>query len=275
MVDLPHLRRHYARLLAAGANARDPRIEDAFATVPREDFVGPGPWTIVMNGHRVATPTADPHYLYGNSLVALDDERNNGEPLLHAMWLAKVAPKPGETAIHVGAGAGYYTAILARLVEPGGRVVAYEIEAALAARARANLRGFPDVELIEGDAVRLRLPKADIVYVNAGVVAPPPKWLKALRSGGRLVFPWRPSGRIGLALLVTRLRKGFAVEPFMGSWFIPCVGAPEAAEGAKLPSRTAARRVRSLWLRRERAPDDTAVAAFDEVWFSSAPVPTA
>ncbi|EAB6718403.1 SAM-dependent methyltransferase, partial [Salmonella enterica subsp. enterica] len=101
------------------------------AATPRENFVGPGPWTISVNPwsggqRRVTTPGDDPALLYSNALIALDDQRNNGEPFLHAAWIGKVAPQPGETVSHVGAGTGYYTAILSGLVSPGGKVFAYE-----------------------------------------------------------------------------------------------------------------------------------------------------
>lgn len=266
-------RRHYARLLMAAADCTGRRLEDAFAEIPREDFVGPGPWTIVKNGRRIVTPSDDPHYIYSNTLVALDDERNNGEPLLHVMWMARIAPKPGETAVHIGAGTGYYTAILARLVEPGGQVTAYEIDPALARRAQASLRDRDDIEVIEGDAVKATLPPCDIIYVNAGVTAPPLHWLDALRQGGRMVFPWRPSERIGLALAVTRQENGYTVDPFMNSWFIPCVGASGRERCVKQPSPTSAKATRSLWLTAEREPDETATAIYDHVWFSESPLP--
>ncbi len=82
-------------------------------------------------------------------LVAIDARRgiNNGQPSLHARCLAALALQGGETVLHIGAGAGYYTAILAHLVGPAGRVVAYEIEPDIADRARENLAGFPQVEL--------------------------------------------------------------------------------------------------------------------------------
>ena len=54
---------------------------------------------------------------------------------------------------HVGAGTGYYTAILALLAAPGGRVVAYECEADLAARAAAALRRFAWVEVRAESAI--------------------------------------------------------------------------------------------------------------------------
>ncbi|RUV82693.1 SAM-dependent methyltransferase, partial [Mesorhizobium sp. M1A.F.Ca.IN.022.07.1.1] len=39
-------RKFYAKLMAAHARSADPRIEEAFASVPREAFLGPGPWTV-------------------------------------------------------------------------------------------------------------------------------------------------------------------------------------------------------------------------------------
>jgi protein-L-isoaspartate(D-aspartate) O-methyltransferase len=66
MTDVAEARRFYAALLAAQAGNTDPRIEHAFATVPREDFLGPGPWQIVVSPWSsgagrslVTTPNAD------------------------------------------------------------------------------------------------------------------------------------------------------------------------------------------------------------------------
>ncbi len=124
MASPEHHRRAYAERITRLANARDPRIEQAFAAVPREDFLPPPPWTAISLG--VATQVRELADIYDNVLVAIDRRRgiNNGEPALHAAWLDAVGPNPGETIVHVGAGTGYYTAILAILAEPGGRVEA-------------------------------------------------------------------------------------------------------------------------------------------------------
>jgi protein-L-isoaspartate(D-aspartate) O-methyltransferase len=203
--------------------------------------------------------------------VALDSERgiNNGEPFLHAAWIGAIAPQPGETVIHVGAGGGYYTAALAMLVEPGGKVFAYEIDARLAEMAGRNLRPYPNVTLIHGDAVDAKLKRADIVYVNAGVIAPPVSWLKALRLGGRIIFPWRPTYDIGLTVLATASRAGFAMQIVGGSWFIPCSGASDEALSLKTPGPREARASRSIVLSSEREADGTATAIYPELWFSS------
>jgi len=256
--------------MAANAASSDPRLEEVFAEVPRETFLGPGPWTIIAGNGRITTPSADPVHIYQNVLVALDAEKgiNNGEPFLHAMWIGKLAPKPGESVCHIGAGTGYYTALLARLVLSGA-VTAFELDENLAGLARQNLEAYGNVTVIHGDAVTTPLPPSDIIYVNAGVVAPPAGWLKALRPGGRMIFPWRPAERVPLAVLVTRTKKGFACDPFMRSWFIPCFGASAADLAAKIPTRDQAARSRSIWLTQDKVPDRTATAIFGDVWFSS------
>ena len=142
---------------------------------------------------------------------------------------ARPRPDPARLVTQVGAGGGYYTAILSMLVLPGGKIVAYEIDAALAKAARRNLAPFENASVVHKDAVTAKLPPSDIIYVNAGVVAPPLKWLKALKPGGRLVFPWRPANSIGLAVLATRQPSGFAVRILGGAWFIPCSGASDEA----------------------------------------------
>ncbi len=273
------VRAFYAKLMAATADSADPRFERAFEFVPREAFLPPGPWHImashIMRSRRyVETPSADPIHLYQNALVAIDAAKgiNNGEPFLHAAWLGAVAPKPGDVICHIGAGTGYYTALLSMLSLPGGRVHAFEIEEDLARRARDNLQPFAGVSVTTGDATKLPLPQSDLIYVNAGVVAPPPSWLAALQLGGRMIFPWRPAEDVGLTVMLHRTADGFEVKPLMPSWFIPCIGASGTEGCTRVPDGREARSARSAWLITDKAPDETAVAVYEQVWFSSAPV---
>jgi protein-L-isoaspartate(D-aspartate) O-methyltransferase len=215
------LRVFYARLVTARARARDPRIKVAFAAVPREAFVGPAPWFLSVfppGGPApvyVETPDDDPAFLYADVLVALDHSRgvNNGEPSLHARCLDALAPRPGETVLHVGAGTGYYTALLAHLVAPDGTVHAYEIDSELAARAAANLKGTAGVELHARSGIGDGLPAADAIYVNAALTAPSWTWLDALRPGGRLLFPLQAGRSLGGMLLVTKPAAGGRTWP--------------------------------------------------------------
>ena len=56
-----------------------------------------------------------------------------GEPSSHVRWLDALELGEGESALQVGAGAGYYTAILGHLVGANGKVYAYEIDQNLGA----------------------------------------------------------------------------------------------------------------------------------------------
>jgi len=269
---LDDIRGFYARLMAAASGSSDPRLERIFELVPREAFLPAGPWKIFVAERYFETPSADPAYIYQNNLVALDDSKgiNNGEPFLHAAWIGAVAPQPGETVTHIGAGGGYYSAILSMLVLPGGHVNAIEIDDGLATAARSNLIPFENVSVITGNSASLPIAPSDLIYVNAGVVAPPVHWLQALRMGGRLIFPWRPSKNIAMAALVTRSASGFDLKALMPAWFIPCVGAAEEPAGSPAPDRDLAWRSRSIRLTAEQAPDQTATAVYQDVWFSSA-----
>jgi protein-L-isoaspartate(D-aspartate) O-methyltransferase len=272
--SLAEIRRFFAQRMAAASGSSDPRLERVFELVPREAFLTPGPWHINVNGRYLETPSADPAFLYENALVALDAAKgiNNGEPFLHAAWIGAVAPQGGETICHIGAGTGYYTAILSMLALPDGRVEAFEIEPALAERARASLAPFEGVTLTLGDATRLSLPPCDVIYVNAGVVAPPLAWLQALRMGGRMIFPWRPSAEAALAVVVSRTPAGLQVAPLMRAWFIRCVGASDAGIARRVPQVAEAWAARSLWSIAERMPDGSAVAVYGDIWFSSTPI---
>ncbi len=270
-------RARYARAMGRACATSDPetaaRIAAAFAAVPREDFLGPPPWQIVGAYRRHETD--DPAELCDDVLVALDRDRglNNGEPSLHARFMAAARPVPGEAVSHLGAGTGYYSAILAELVSPGGRVAAYEIEPGLAARAEANLAARANVVVLREDACTAALPASDLVYVSAGVTAPPVSWLEALTRRGRLLYPWQPSWEAAMALIVhaRAASGGWPVTRLIPSWFVPCSGACKPQAEGPPPGRDRAAAVRSLWRRADRAPDATAIAVYSELWYSTGP----
>ena len=270
-VDLDRLRARYAADILGSTGVENPRVEAAFAAVPREDFLTPPPWRIFLPGGVIEKNTSDPSELYIDVLVVLDRAKgiNNGQPSLHAAWIAAIDPQPGESAVHIGIGTGYYTAILATLVGEGGRVEAYEIEARLAALAEKHLARFPQVTVHAASGVGQALPEADVIYVNAAATAPDARWLTALKPLGRLVFPWQPGRGGAVTLVVRRTAGGFAADPTIAVGFIGCVGAqePPAASAGRDPRDT-----RSVWLRADRPPDATATAVYDDVWFSSDPV---
>jgi len=225
MTDLAAYRRFFAEEIETVANLRTAALVDALAAVPREQFLPPGPWAMLADADFVAglnpaagvprtrrTVDADPRRVYHNVAVAIDAERAlfNGQPGTLAVWLDALALTPGARVLHIGCGLGYYTAVMAQAVGPGGRVVAVEVDAALAAAARRNLASMPWVDVRHGDGSEPLTTSFDAVLVNAGVTHPLDGWLDALAPGGRLLMPLTATvptigssiGK-GLALLAT------------------------------------------------------------------------
>ncbi|HEY1750442.1 MAG TPA: methyltransferase domain-containing protein [Caulobacteraceae bacterium] len=236
---LQRLRQAYADELAGLASLTYAPVARAFAAVPRERFLGPGPWETYTPGLKPGvTPDADPAHVYKNVLVSLDAGKrlNNGEPRFWAMLFERLRPAPGERAIHVGAGTGYYTALLAEMVGRAGAVTGIEYEPDLAARARANLAAWPNVELLAGDGMALADGAADVIVASCGVDQVPVRWVRLLNDGGRLLTPltapmdeWAGGGW-GANLLVTRQGERFAAELVGGVGIYHCMsGRTEAA----------------------------------------------
>ena len=192
--SLEAVRRTYAEQLRSLTHMLSPALFAAFASVPRERFVGPGPWRLLGLDQHWTTVDADPRQVYRNALIALDESKgiNNGQPSLWASALDGLDVRIDDRVLHLGCGTGYYTAILAELTGPQGKVTAIEIDAGLAERARAALSAWPQVEVIHGNGSIGPFEPADVIVASAGATHPQPSWLAALKPGGKLLFPLAP-----------------------------------------------------------------------------------
>jgi protein-L-isoaspartate(D-aspartate) O-methyltransferase len=223
-MDIALRRRFYAEEIEAVARLRSRALVEALATVPREQFLGPGPWVVVaetdLTGAGPAktreTPDADPARVNHNIAVAIDPGRMlfNGQPGTLAPWIDALELAPGGRVLHVGAGLGYYTAVIGQCVGAGGRVVAYEAEPELAARARLNLAPMPWID-VRGEAAANRADGPfDAILVNAGMTHPLAAWLDGLADGGRLILPLTATmpamGNIGKGVVFLIQRSGDA-----------------------------------------------------------------
>ena len=227
--ELAIVRRAYAKQVTIQYNAAHPRVEAAFAAVRREAFLGPGPWPIILRKHPyVTTPDDDPIYLYQDVFVGLVPERrlNNGQPSGHAMLMAHADPRPGGHAVHIGAGVGYYTAIIAHMVGSGGRVTAIEYDPGLAERLSVNFAGQPNVRAVQGDGTKIDFDPADMIYVNAGVTRPVDLWLDRLKDGGRMTLALtRDEDTGGAWFLIERHGEEFLAKWISAAGLFPCEGA--------------------------------------------------
>ena len=236
-------RRYYAEELRAVANLQSEALVKAFAKVPREHFLGPGPWQVKSPGFESywTTKDADPKQLYHNILVAIDPSRllNNGHPSFLASLIDRLEVKPIDHVVHVGCGTGYYTAIMAEVVGQEGHVTAIEVDSELASRARDNLNDFPNVEVIEGDGGQIDAGPTDAILVNAGVTHPSAIWLDSLRPAGRLILPLTVTddadgGGGGRVLKIIRQPEGFTASFISGVGIFSCVGGRDAELNQRL-----------------------------------------
>ncbi|HMK81877.1 MAG TPA: methyltransferase domain-containing protein [Xanthobacteraceae bacterium] len=246
MDDVVAIRRWFAEDLRLRTPVtRNLAVIEAFATVPRERLLGgPGPWQVISYNRieqPFTTPDAAPHWVYHDVLVAIDPARglNNGAPSFWAHNLDHLDLTRGERVLQVGAGTGYYSAILAELVGPQGRVVASEHDAELAERARANLAPWPQVEVVPGDGRTHDPGDVDAVVAFAGSTHPAQLWLDRLAEGGRLLIPLTGENRWGFMLRA--IRRGEAFEAASIGWvgIYPCAGGRDDDAATRLSAALA------------------------------------
>jgi len=288
MDDLAGARHKYAELIRTTAQLRSEGLGRALAEVPREDFLGPGPWKIMRFTfplHYEDTPDANPLHIYDDVLVALDAARmlNNGLPSGLVKWIDAMDLVAGERVVHAGCGTGYYSALIAHVVGSNGHVIALEYDAELAARARHNLRNFPQAQVVAGDATAYDTGPADAIFVNAGATHPHPLWLDSLKPNGRLVFPlvrWPEGAKFGVAnagwgamIRIQRTSSGYSAGWLAPCGVYPCFGAVNAEADRRLADAFAQNRLAEMrTLRRDDHSREASCLLHGEGYcFSTAP----
>jgi len=152
----------------------DKRILDAFAAVPRERFV----------------PRRYRDEAYADRPVPIGHDQTISQPYIVALMVQELLPQPHHRVLDVGAGSGYQSAILARLVKC---VHAVERLGVLAERARQTLAelGVTNVSVHTADGTLGLGDEAPFDGIICGAATPqvPQPWIDQLADGGRIVVP--------------------------------------------------------------------------------------
>ena len=149
-------------------------------------------------------------------VIKTDDDgmpvSSSSQPAIMAIMLEQLGLARGNRVLEIGAGTGYNAALMAFLVGERGSVVTVDIDADLAARARAKLvaAGYARVLVICGDGGFGAPDHApfDRIIVTAGAWDLAPGWLAQLGPGGRIVLP----------LSVRGIQLCVALEREAGHW---------------------------------------------------------
>lgn len=172
----------------------DERILEAFATIPREQFV----------------PNNFKALAYCDESIPLPRERFLLPPMTHARLLQAAAPQSHEIVLDVGCANGYSSAILSRLVST---VIALESDKTLAEQVEklCETVGACNVVGVEG-ALEQGCAKHgpyDIIIVNGACAEIPQLLVDQLSPEGRLLFIHKPAGsRSASARLVKKTIRG-------------------------------------------------------------------
>lgn len=236
-MSLEQARRAYAEELRAVAHVVDDRVVEAFAAVPRERFVGPGPWRVLnLYEQRYWTTDTDPRALYHNVLVALDESRglNTGEPSLWAHHFDRAGVRADDRVLQIGTGSGYFTAILAELVGRTGQVLGCEVDGPLAEAAAKNLAPWPQASVRKVDGAPAIEGAWDVIIAFTGATAPPAAWIEALAPGGRALIPLTTEQRWGVLLRVDKTADGLTARVAGNIGIFPAQGLRDDAEAAAL-----------------------------------------
>jgi protein-L-isoaspartate(D-aspartate) O-methyltransferase len=167
-------------------------VDEAFAQVDRRDFL----------------PVDQRQFARLDRPLPIGLGQTNSQPSTVARMLELLEVRAGHRVLDVGAGSGWTTALLGRLVGPGGRVVGVELEPDLARWGAENLAGqhMPWTSLVAADPDVLGCPEQapwDRVLVSAEARSLPRTLVDQLTAEGRMVVPVK-----GRMIVVTRRPDG-------------------------------------------------------------------
>jgi len=200
------------------SEAASERVLDAFARVPRHQFLPDVPLGVA----------------YTDDAIVTQDEggvptSSSSQPSLMARMLDLLELEPGDRVLEIGAGTGYNAALMAEL---GAAVTTVELQPDVAAAAREHLvaAGIPlagredaggavepgSVLVVTGDGATPPGGPYERIIITAGCWSLPAAVVASLADGGVLVAPLRVNG----VELVLGLRR--AGGELRGSGGIPC-----------------------------------------------------
>jgi len=200
---------------------KDPRVLEAFRTVPRHKFLPP-------ENRRLA---------YDDESIPIGEGQTSTPPFDMAFMTEALEPKPTDKVYEVGTGSGYQASILGQLVKD---VYSVEIHRPLGERAAQVIRelGYTNVHTRVGDGYE-GWPEAapfDAIIVTCAPTKVPSPLVAQLKEGGRLVIPI--GGRFDQVVHLMIKKDGQLIDrQLRPTLFVPMTGKAqrEAKQGKGQP----------------------------------------
>lgn len=208
--SLAELRQQMVEDQLAGRDIRDPRVLQAMATVPREEFVP-------LKLRRLA---------YTDQALPIAAGQTISQPYTVAFMCQALQLQGGERVLEVGTGSGYGAAVLSQLAAEVVTVERIPILATSAADCLARL-GYDNVQVHTADGT-LGWPSSapfDAIVVTAAAAVLPAPYVDQLKDGGRIVIPVGPLVSGQSMHRYTRHGAETSVEDLGPFAFVPLIGA--------------------------------------------------
>ena len=226
-MSLIDTRAKMVELQLGGRGISDPRVLDAFRSVPREEFV----------------PSDLAEFAYRDAPLPIGDGQTISQPYIVAVTVEALGLTGNERVLEIGAGSGYAAAILSRVAKEVFTVERLE-PLAEAARERLDRLGYRNVHVLCGDGT-LGWPEHapfDAIAVAAGGPEIPKALLAQLAPGGRLVIPVGPDENSQTLVRVTKDGHGqLEEEALTDVRFVPLIGEqgwPEQERVLRVPGKS-------------------------------------
>ncbi len=209
-------RKRMVKLHLEPRGIKNPRVLDAFRTVPRHKFLPPG-------SQRQA---------YDDESIPIGEGQTITPPYDVAFMTEVLDPKPTDVVYEVGTGSGYQSAILSRLVK---EVYSVEIHKPLSERATQVHKdvGYKNIHTRVGDGYE-GWPEAapfDAIIVTCAPQKIPQPLFDQLKEGGRMVIPLGDRFTQSVWLVIKKDGKK-VIKELKPTLFVPMTGRAqrEAAE---------------------------------------------
>jgi protein-L-isoaspartate(D-aspartate) O-methyltransferase len=192
---------------------KTPEIIETFKAIDRIDFV--------LDGHK--------NEAYINAPLPIGFGQTISQPLTVAFMMELLEPKSGEKILDVGAGSGWTSALLAKIVGEKGRVIGIERISELKEMAERNIskynfveKGIVEIILADGSkGYKKEAPYDKIVAGAAATDDVPIAWKRQLRIGGRIVAPVEHN-----IIVIDKMSKSkYSQKEYFGFSFVPLVSA--------------------------------------------------
>lgn len=211
---------------------RSTRLAQAFARIPREEFVpffydrpaGQRTWKMYTPDTMEWSEWLTTIYQDRSLITQItQDIPTSSSSMLSVMaqMLEALDVQAGHRVLEIGTGTGYNAAILADLVEDPQLITTVDIDAELVDRARRLLQrvvGQVYVNICDGSQGEAARAPYDRIIVTASASSLPREWYKQLAPDGRLVVALQGTLEVGGFLMIEKASNG---EGALGQFLAP------------------------------------------------------